>query len=137
MIGMVIIAHGRLASESKQAIEHVMGELPLLAAIDVINSDASDHLYDEMSTVIKQCDTGSGVLVFVDMFGGTPCNIALGSLGDHACEVISGFSLPSLIKAATLRKSSRNLAEIAAQSIQAGHQYMRQLSEDTKKGLRL
>lgn len=142
MIGIVLIGHGRLASENKRAIEHVCGVQPLMIAIDVVDSDHADELYDTMATALNQCDTDDGVLVFVDLFGGTPCNIALGSIADHACEVISGFSLPCIIKAVTLRNkaqhtsnhSKETLSSLAAQCVDSGHKYMRLLPDDMVSG---
>jgi len=128
MIGIVLIAHARIASESKKTIEHVLGEQPFLTAIDVEDSDQIDDSLERMKTAIKQCDTGDGVLVFADMFGGTPCNIAQSS-ALVGCEVISGFNIPSLIKAVSERSSARDLKTLARNTVKTGKQYMCVTSE--------
>lgn len=124
MIGIVVIAHARLASEAKKTIEHVLGEQPFLMAIDVENSDDIDDSLECMKTAIAYCDTGDGVLIFADMFGGTPCNIAQSSVITDQCELISGFNIPSLIKAVSERKSDNNLKSLAQDAVTTGKQYM-------------
>jgi mannose/fructose/sorbose-specific phosphotransferase system IIA component len=128
MIGMVLIAHAHIASEMKQAIEHVLGEQPLLDTVDVLASEHPDNLQAQLEACITQCDHGDGVLIFADMLGGTPCNIALGCLKHGQCEVISGFNLPLLIKAVSQRsqykKGHVDLTAFAKDIVQAGKQYM-------------
>jgi len=128
MIGIVLIAHARIASESKKTIEHVLGEQPFLTAIDVENSEQIDSSLELMKAAIQQCDAGDGVLVFADMFGGTPCNIAQSSAMVD-CEVISGFNIPSLIKAVTERGSACDLKTLARDTVATGKQYMCVTSE--------
>jgi mannose/fructose-specific phosphotransferase system component IIA len=128
MIGIVLIAHAKIASESKKTIEHVLGEQPFLTAIDVEDSDHIDQSLELMKLAIQQCDAGDGVLVFADMFGGTPCNIAQSS-ALAGCEVISGFNIPSLIKAVSERAAATDLKTLAQDTVAAGKQYMCVTSE--------
>ncbi len=129
MIGMVLIGHAHIASEMKSAVEHVLGEQPLMATMDVSASDDLHALQQQLSTLVMQCNAGDGTLVFADMSGGTPCNIALGCLKDDSCEVISGFNLPLLIKAASDRaddkqKGKVDLTVFAQNIVASGRQYM-------------
>ncbi len=133
MIGMVLIAHARMASEAKRAVEHVLGEQSLFVAVDVEDSDDIDTAMETFTRALRQCDAGDGVLVFADMFGGTPCNIAQSGAAIGRCEVISGFNLPSLIKAASERSKEKDLHALASMSIEAGRQYMRTSSEFIQK----
>ena len=125
MIGIVLIGHARIASEMRRALEHVVGEQPLVETLDILSNDNLDKLSKTLQSKIRACDVGQGVLVLADMFGGTPCNIAMGTLQAGRVEVISGFNLPLLIKTATLRKTEKNLAALAEQVVKAGRQYMR------------
>ncbi len=136
MIGIVIIAHAKMASEAKKAVEHVLSEQPLLVAVDIENSDDVDSAMAAISQAIRQCDTGSGVLVFADMFGGTPCNLAQSSARDCHCEVISGFNLPALIKATSERKSTTDLHALATATVAGGRQYMCVTSDFMQGGQR-
>jgi PTS system mannose-specific IIA component len=124
MIGIVIIGHGRIASEMRDALEHVVGKQALVETLDVLNNDDLDGLTNKLHLLARACDVGHGVLFLADMFGGTPCNIAIGCLKAGHVELISGFNLPLLIKAATLRKSVKNLSAFTQQVMQAGRQYL-------------
>ncbi len=124
MIGIVLIGHGHICSEMRDALEHVVGEQPLVEVLDVLDNGNLELLSSTMKSKVRACDVGRGVLVLADMFGGTPCNVAMGCLEAGRVEVISGFNLPLLIKTATLRKSEKNLAALAQQVLEAGRQYM-------------
>jgi len=128
MIGIVLIGHAHIASEMKLAVEHVLGEQPLMAAMDVLESSEPGVLQEKITHLVKQCDGGYGTLIFADMFGGTPCNIALTCLKADECEVISGFNLPALIKATSDRmmcqKDHVSLSMLAHDVVASGQQYM-------------
>lgn len=128
MIGIIIIAHANIASEMKTAVQHVLGSQPLFEAIDVPNSDDTAMVHADLAARLQQCDTGQGVLIFADMFGGTPCNIALGVMKKGHYEVVSGFSLPAIIKAVSIRKNIPDVHILAEQSVQAGKHYIHQTS---------
>ncbi|NWF38501.1 PTS sugar transporter subunit IIA [Mariprofundus sp. NF] len=125
MIGIVLIGHACIASEMLKALEYVVGEQPLIDAIDVVTGQSPEELAKALDTRIRACDIGDGVLVLADMFGGTPCNVAMGTLAKGQVEVVSGFNLPLLVKAATLRSSAHDLAAFAEQVVEAGRMYMR------------
>ena len=125
MIGIVLIGHGHVCSEMLAALEHVVGKQPLVEVLDVLDNSDLGMLSATMRSRVRACDVGQGVLVLADMFGGTPCNIAMGCLQAGRVEVISGFNLPLLIKAATLRKSENHLPALAQQVLEAGRLYMR------------
>jgi len=124
MIGIVLIAHARIASEMLAAAEHVLGKQSLIMPLNVEDSDQPDQLHDELLKILRQTDTGDGVLIFADMFGGTPCNVALSVVEKGSVEVLSGFNLPSLIKALSLRQESVNLHDLAREVAASGQQYI-------------
>ncbi len=128
MIGIVLIGHNRIASEMLAAVEHVVGEQPLMKALDVGCDSEPEHLTRELHAILHACDVGDGVLLLADMFGGTPCNIAMGCFESGRVEVISGVNLPLLIKAATLRSSEKDLLALADQVVQSGRMYICQAS---------
>lgn len=142
MIGMILIAHNRIAGEMLAAAEHVLGKQPLISILDVEDSDRPEQLQVELASLIRQNDTGDGVFILADMFGGTPCNIAIGYAEQGKVEVLSGFNLPSLIKALSLRKEISDVAVLAREVVAAGQQYMclaseymlKQNSSDKKEG---
>jgi PTS system mannose-specific IIA component len=109
----------------RDALEHVVGKQPLVEVLDILNNGNLEMVSATIKSKVRACDVGQGVLILADMFGGTPCNIAMGCLQADRVEVISGFNLPLLIKAATLRKTEKNLTVLAQQVLEAGRQYMR------------
>jgi len=125
MIGIVLIGHERIASEMLAAMEHVVGKQSLMEVLDVQGDQGPDELVCALQAKIRACDIGDGVLLLADMFGGTPCNIAMGCLKAGSVEVVSGFNLPLLIKAATLREKPGTLGRLAEQVVESGRLYMR------------
>jgi len=125
MIGIVLIGHERIASEMLSAMEHVVGKHPLIETLDVYDNVPPDELTRLLKAKIRACDIGQGVLLLADMFGGTPCNIAMGCLCGGHVEVVSGFNLPLLIKAAGLRNQQSDLEQLAGQVVESGRMYMR------------
>ncbi|RLL54043.1 PTS system fructose subfamily IIA component [Mariprofundus sp. EBB-1] len=124
MIGIVLIGHAHIASEMLIALQHVVGEEPLIASVDVGDDYEPESLAKVLNEKIKACDVGKGVLLLADMFGGTPCNIAMGCLKPGHVEVISGFNLPLLIKATSLRHHEKDLKVLADQVVVSGKQYI-------------
>ena len=124
MIGIVLIGHGHICSEMRDAMEHVVGKQPLVEVLDVQDNGNLEMVSTMIKSKVRACDVGHGVLILADMFGGTPSNIAMGCLQTNRVEVISGFNLPLLIKAATVRKTEKNLTSLAQQVLEAGRQYM-------------
>lgn len=115
------------------ALEHVLGPQSLTAAMSIgVDADIDSNMNDlreRLGKLIKRCDGGSGVLLFADMFGGTPCNLALSCMQDYRVEVLSGFNLPMLVKAASLRQSLNDLTLLAYQARESGRQHMHIASE--------
>jgi len=133
LIGLVVVAHDNIGAAMLAALEHVMGPQPLTAALGIgVDADIDidmNKLRQRLDRMIKRCDAGHGVLLFADMFGGTPCNLALACMPDHQVEVISGLNLPMLVKAASLRQSLNDLALLAGKTSQSGRQHIHIASE--------
>ena len=103
MIGLVVVTHGRLAEEFIAAAEHVVGRLDNARAVSIGPDDDMDMRRKEIIAAAKATDTGSGVVILTDMFGGTPSNLAISVMGGAKIEVIAGVNLPMLIKLAEVR----------------------------------
>jgi PTS system mannose-specific IIA component len=106
VIGVVVVTHGQLATELVNAAETIVGDLPKFAAVSVGWHDDMDAAREELQRAIARVEGPHGVLVLTDMFGGTPCNLAMTLLASDKVEVITGVNLPMLIKLAGLRSSS-------------------------------
>jgi PTS system mannose-specific IIA component len=120
MIGILVISHGQLANEllaAARTIEPALAEQARAITLEW-NVDL-DTARAEIGGALAEVDSGSGVVVLTDMFGGTPTNLSLGCLDPSRSEVITGANLPMLIKLAGLRRQEghtlRQLAAIVAE----------------------
>lgn len=123
MIGLVLVTHGRLAEEFRAALEHIMGPQESVATICIGPDDIMEQRRTDILEAVERVDTGKGVVVLTDLFGGTPSNLAISIMTNAKVEVIAGVNLPMLIKLASLR-SVTNLAEAVEQARQAGRKYI-------------
>ena len=123
MIGMVLVTHGHLATEFRAALEHVVGPQKQLATISIGPEDDMEHRRKEILESVKRVDSGSGVVILTDMFGGTPSNLAISVMNGGHVEVVAGINLPMLIKLASVRDSS-NLEQAVIQAQDAGRKYI-------------
>jgi len=133
LIGMIVVAHEHIGEAMLAALEHILGPQALTASLGIgENADIQADLgagREQLKRLIKRCDAGDGVLLFADMFGGTPCNLALSCIQEGKVEVISGFNLPMLVKAATLRQTLTDLNLLARQVRDAGRRHMHLATE--------
>jgi PTS system mannose-specific IIA component len=120
VIGVVVVTHGRLATELVNAAEMIVGELPRFAAVSIGWHDDVDAAREEIARAITRVDGPRGVLLLADMFGGTASNLALTFLSAGRVEVLTGVNLPMLIKLANLRGSSTDLLDVARQMREHG-----------------
>jgi len=123
MIGVVIVTHGRLAHEFRAALEHVVGPQEQLETISIGPDDDLDVRRADMLAALARVDTGDGVVVLTDMFGGTPSNLAISAMERANVEVIAGVNLPMLVKLAKVRDECP-LAEAVAAAQDAGRKYV-------------
>lgn len=123
MIGIVLVTHGRLAEELRLALEHVVGVQNNIATICIGPDDDVESRRAEIESSIARVDTGDGVVVLTDMFGGTPSNLAISMMENRHIDVIAGVNLPMLVKLAKIR-SSQGLAEAVCCAEEAGRKYI-------------
>jgi PTS system mannose-specific IIA component len=123
MIGLVLVTHGRLAEELRSAMEHVVGAQRHVATVCIGPDDDIEARRREIHSRIEEVDTGDGVVLLTDMFGGTPSNLAISQMDRKGVEVISGVNLPMLVKLAKVR-SSQPLASTVACAQEAGRKYI-------------
>ena len=104
MIGVLIIAHDTLPDSLVKAVTHVLGTRP--PQLDTLSVAATDDPLDLMPAArerLRALDTGDGVLVFADIYGATPCNLAGKLQVPGHVELIAGVNLPMLVRAFTYR----------------------------------
>ena len=123
MIGLVLVTHGRLAEEFVAALEHVVGPQRQIGTVSIGPDDDMEQRRDEVQVKISEMDTGEGVILLTDMFGGTPSNIAISFLDEANVEVVAGVNLPMLIKLASVRVAGP-LSAAAEAAMEAGRKYI-------------
>lgn len=112
MIGVLVITHGNLGCELIRSAELIKGRLDGVLAISVDPTKGVEKLKKEITDGIKKVDTGKGVLILTDLFGGTPSNISLSFLKEEKLEVVTGVNLPMLLKLPEIREKE-NLRDFA------------------------
>ena len=123
MIGIVLVTHGRLAAELALALEHVVGPQTQIGSVCIDPDDDMERRRAEILDCVARNDTGAGVVVLTDMFGGTPSNLAISIMDKAKVEIIAGVNLPMLIKLASARKTEP-LAAAALSAQEAGRKYI-------------
>ena|SRR3989338_7588876 len=114
MVGAVIITHGRLAGALLEAAAAIAGPIENAVTVPCEKTDSTESLRAHLKEAVRKADAGSGVVIFTDMFGGTPTNIALSLLEEGRVEIITGVNLPMLIKFSTHRSSEKTLGSLTA-----------------------
>jgi len=123
MIGLVLVTHGGLAREFLAAMEHIVGPQEQVGVISIGPDDDMDQRRADILTAVEDVETGSGVILLTDMFGGTPSNLAISLLDNKMVEVVAGLNLPMLIKLASVRVD-KSLQEAADDAQSAGRKYI-------------
>jgi PTS system mannose-specific IIA component len=122
LIGIVIVAHGGLAREYLAAIEHVVGKQPGMAAVAIEPDHDRDSKQQEICTAADAVDTGAGVVVVTDLFGGSPSNLSLLACSLDDRRILYGANLPMLIKLAKCRHLP--VGDAVRNAMEAGRKYI-------------
>ena len=123
MIGIVVVTHGRLAEEFIHATEHVVGPQKNMRAVCIGPDDDMEQRRKDILAAVAAVETGRGVIVLTDMFGGTPSNLAISIMDQAKVEVIAGVNLPMLIKLASVRAKADLVTAVNAGQ-EAGRKYI-------------
>lgn len=118
-VGVIIVTHGGLAHELLKTVEMIVGNQPHMRAISVSAEIEDSVLCGKMQETIKELNSGEGVLILTDMFGGTPSNLSLSFLDERSVEVITGVNLPMLVKLADCNEKL-SLEEIKTRIVEYG-----------------
>lgn len=119
MTGILVVAHNGLGNSLVDCVRHVLGEVPRnLRVLSVLASDDPQSKLVEGEALIKQLDTGGGVLILADVFGATPSNI--GRQLCHAERVmgVAGVNLPMLLRVVCYPDTT--LPELAKIAVEGG-----------------
>ena len=128
MIGLVLVTHGRLAEEFRLAVEHVVGPQEHFETVCIGAEDDMERRRADIVEAVARADTGAGVIILTDMFGGTPSNLAISVMRAGSVEVIAGVNLPMLIKLTSVRAGD-DMAAALQEAQMAGRKYINVASQ--------
>lgn len=129
MIGMVIVTHGAIGTELLTALNHIVGTQAQAAAVGMEADDDMNKCRFAIIKAVKDVNTGDGVVLLTDMFGGTPSNLALASMPKTNAIVLAGVNMPMLVKLATVR-ATMPLLEAGKEAEIAGKKYIQLVTEN-------
>ena len=132
MIGLVLVTHGQLATEMIAVLEHVVGPQENVNSVCIGPDDDMEKRRAEILSSVDAVDSGQGVVVLTDLFGGTPSNLAISIMDRANVEIIAGVNLPMLIKLASARKD-KSLEDAVACAQEAGRKYINIASQLLEK----
>jgi mannose PTS system EIIA component len=132
VIGIVIVAHGGLAREYLAAVEHVLGRQTGVATIATGPEDDRAAKQTEICAAADAVDTGDGVVIVTDMFGGSPSNLSLRACSPQNRRIMYGANLPMLIKLTKLR--GKPVPDAVSAALTAGRKYIDSHAVDADMG---
>lgn len=128
MIGLVIVTHGAIGTELLNALNTIVGPQAQAKAIGIGAEDDMDKCRADILAAIKDVNSGKGVVLLTDMFGGTPSNLAIAAMPKTNAVVLAGVNLPVLIKLASVR-STMPLLDAVREAETAGRKYIQLVTE--------
>lgn len=117
-VGVLVVTHGEFGAALLSAAQLILGEQPGCEAVSVLVSRAVEEIVADLKAASARLDSGLGVMILTDLFGGTPTTLSLSLLKGGNVEVVAGVNLPMLIK--VLQSRTLTLAELAVQAREAG-----------------
>jgi len=134
MIGIVLITHGGVGRELKAAAENMLGAQTQMETVSVAAGIPMKDMQAALAEAVAAVETGDGVLILSDIFGGTPCNVAAGVAAPESIKVLTGVNLPMLVTVAKARLRS-GLIHTAQSGLEAGRHYIG-FAEPSEEGSR-
>lgn len=127
MIGVLIATHGQFSKGILQSAELIIGKQTKIKTMTLEHEDSIDLFEEEMIESINSLDEGDGVLVLVDVFGGSPANIALRRMRDINYRTLTGLNMPMLLEILSSRSNCTDLEELTAKGFETGKEGIRDL----------
>ena len=103
MVGVIVVTHGQFGKHLLEAAQTILGPQEQCAHIAIEGAVDMAELLSELKNTVKKLETGSGVIILTDMFGGTPSNISLSLLQPGKVDVLTGANLPMLLRILGMR----------------------------------
>jgi mannose PTS system EIIA component len=129
MIGALIVTHGRLATELLNAAKQIEADTAGIEAVSLEWTDTVDEARQKIGAALERVGADRDVIIFTDMFGGTPSNISLSFLEKGHVEIVTGVNLPMVVKFAMVKQESKDLATVAHMITDKGSKAIRVASD--------
>ena len=130
MIGALIVTHGNLAFELLNAAQQIEADIRGIEAVPLAWSDTVDEAREKIREALERISVdGRGVIIFTDMFGGTPSNISLSFLERGHIEIVTGVNLPMIVKFATVKEEAKDVSTLAHVIMEKGSKAIRVASD--------
>ncbi len=129
MIGALIVTHGKLAYELLNAAQKIEANLGVMEAVPLEWTDTVDEAREKIRKALERLGETDGVIIFTDMFGGTPSNISLSFLEKGHVEIVTGVNLPMVVKFATMQQDARDVSTLAHVICEKGSKAIRVASD--------
>ncbi|HET7711992.1 MAG TPA: PTS sugar transporter subunit IIA, partial [Thermoanaerobaculia bacterium] len=129
MITALIVSHGNLAHELLNAAQRIESAIHGIEAVPLEWNDSVDDAREKIRKALERVDTDNGVIIFTDMFGGTPSNISLSFLDRGHVEIVTGVNLPMVVKFASLQGQAQDVATLAHLISEKGSKAIRVASD--------
>lgn len=128
MIGALIVTHGQLANELLNAAQRIETDIGLVEAVPLEWTDSVDEAREKIRRALDRLGADS-VIIFTDMFGGTPSNISLSFLEKDRVEIVTGVNLPMIVKFATMQREAHDVTALAHVITEKGSKAIRVASD--------
>jgi mannose PTS system EIIA component len=129
VIGALIVTHGRLANELLSAAQKIEAKVGIMEAVPLEWTDSVDEAREKIRLALERIGDTDGVIIFTDMFGGTPSNISLSFLEKGRVEIITGVNLPMVVKFATMQHDAKDVSTLAHVISEKGQKAIRVASD--------
>ncbi len=130
MIGALIVTHGKLAYELLNAAQKIEANVGvMMEAVPLEWTDTVDEAREKIRQALDRIGEAEGVIIFTDMFGGTPSNISLSFLEKGRVEIITGVNLPMVVKFATMQREAKDVSTLAHVIVEKGSKAIRVASD--------
>lgn len=129
MIGALIVTHGNLAHELLNAARQIEADVSGIAAVPLDWSDSVDQAREKIAGALATIGSDRAVIIFTDMFGGTPSNISLSFLEQGRVEIVTGVNLPMIVKFATVKQDAKDVSTLAHVISEKGSKAIRVASD--------
>jgi mannose PTS system EIIA component len=113
VIGALIVTHGNLAHELLKAAQQIEADVSGIQAVPLEWSDSVDEAREKIRVAVESLASKQGIIIFTDMFGGTPSNISLSFLEQGRVEIVTGVNLPMIVKFAMVKEEAKDVSTLA------------------------